>query len=170
MQEYVDNALGPGSSYTLFYTDYTVKNHFKDYIKTIVTRRNTVTGVLYKDDPTVMAWELSNEPRVGDRYEQQNGLVPGEMICNWVKDISAYIKSLDSNHMVAVGDEGFRTNGSTAEPHSWLNTGYAGVDFECNLAVPTIDFGTVHAYVSYCCSYYVFRYRPQKLNSVHTYH
>jgi mannan endo-1,4-beta-mannosidase len=48
--------------------------------------------------------------------------------------------------MVGVGDEGMRTNGSTAEPHSWINTGYEGVDFECNLAVPDVDFGTVHAY------------------------
>jgi len=57
-------------------------------------------------------------------------------------------RGLDSNHLVSVGDEGHRTNGSTAEPHSWINTGYEGVDFECNLAVPDIDFGTVHAYVS----------------------
>jgi mannan endo-1,4-beta-mannosidase len=48
--------------------------------------------------------------------------------------------------MVTVGDEGMRTNGSTAEPHSWLNNGYEGVDFECNLAAPDVDFGTVHAY------------------------
>ena len=48
--------------------------------------------------------------------------------------------------MVTSGDEGMRTNGSTAEPHSWINTGYEGVDFECNLGAPNIDFGTVHAY------------------------
>jgi mannan endo-1,4-beta-mannosidase len=48
--------------------------------------------------------------------------------------------------MVTVGDEGMRSNGSTSEPHAWLNNGYEGVDFECNLAVPDVDFGTVHAY------------------------
>jgi mannan endo-1,4-beta-mannosidase len=53
---------------------------------------------------------------------------------------------LDTNHLVSVGDEGFRTNGSTAEPHSWINNGYVGVDFPCNLAHRNVDFGTIHAY------------------------
>ena len=41
--------------------------------------------------------------------------------------------------MVTVGDEGMRTDGSLEEPHSWLNNGYEGVDFVCNLAAPSVD-------------------------------
>lgn len=33
-------------------------------MKTIVNRRNSLTGVLYRDDPTIMAWDLANEPYV----------------------------------------------------------------------------------------------------------
>jgi hypothetical protein len=50
--------------------------------------------------------------------------------------------------MISVGDEGFVTNGSPREPHSWINNGAEGVDFECNVAAPDVSFGTVHAYVS----------------------
>jgi len=48
--------------------------------------------------------------------------------------------------MVTTGEEGFRSDGNTSEPYSWINNGYEGVDFTCNLRSPSIDFATVHAY------------------------
>ena len=35
---------------------------YQAYIKMILTRKNTITGVVYSEDPTVMAVELANEP------------------------------------------------------------------------------------------------------------
>ena len=29
----------------------------------MITRTNKFTGVMYRDDPTILAWELMNEPR-----------------------------------------------------------------------------------------------------------
>jgi mannan endo-1,4-beta-mannosidase len=92
MQQWVDRALGKGKSYTLFYTDSKVKQYYKDWLKTIITRTNTITGQRYSEDPTVLAWELANEPRVGENYEKKNGLVPGRMLCSWVVEMSDYIK------------------------------------------------------------------------------
>jgi len=40
------------------------RSAFKNYVKKIINRRNTITGVLYRDDPTIMAWDLANEPYV----------------------------------------------------------------------------------------------------------
>ncbi|KAF8883324.1 glycoside hydrolase superfamily [Gymnopilus junonius] len=51
---------------------------------------------------------------------------------NWISEISAYIKSIDSNHLVAVGDEGF-FNEPTAATYPYQ--GSEGVDFVANLAV-----------------------------------
>lgn len=31
--------------------------------QTLLTRKNHLTGVEYRDDPTILAWELMNEPR-----------------------------------------------------------------------------------------------------------
>ena len=62
-------------------------------------------------------------------------------ITNWAKDISAFIKSIDSNHLVAIGDEGFFNQpGNPSYPYQ----GGEGVDFDANLAISSIDFGTFH--------------------------
>jgi len=55
-QQWVDKALGPGKDLSLFYTDPTLRQHYKDWVKYVVTRKNTVTGQNYKDDPTIFAW------------------------------------------------------------------------------------------------------------------
>ena len=34
-----------------------------DFLQTVLNRYNSFTGMHYKDDPTIMAWELMNEPR-----------------------------------------------------------------------------------------------------------
>jgi mannan endo-1,4-beta-mannosidase len=46
-----------------FYTDAQIRGWYKDWISHVLNRVNTLTGVAYKDDPTVMTWELANEPR-----------------------------------------------------------------------------------------------------------
>ncbi|CAL5228204.1 g11291 [Coccomyxa viridis] len=89
-----------GTSVLEFYTNPTIVSAFKTYVKTIVNRRNSLTGVLYRDDPTIMAWDLANEPYVlGD--------ASGEILRNWVKDMSAYVKSIDPAHLVMVSSWGY---------------------------------------------------------------
>lgn len=46
--------------------------------------------------------------------------------------------------MISVGDEGMRVDGDGTGLHAWINDGYEGVDFVCNLQYA--DFATVHAY------------------------
>ncbi|POW11277.1 hypothetical protein PSTT_05448 [Puccinia striiformis] len=79
-----------------FYNDTSIthitQGWFKDHIKTVINRVNTVNGLTYKDDPTIMTWELSNEPQ--------------DPPLSWITDTSAYIKSLAPNHLVTVGFEG----------------------------------------------------------------
>ena len=73
---------------------------YKNYISFILKRNNTVTGVLYKNDPIIFALELANEPRTSDNYEINLGLQPGSIVLAWVYETSAYIKSISPNHMV----------------------------------------------------------------------
>ncbi|KAG6783767.1 hypothetical protein POTOM_009441 [Populus tomentosa] len=42
------------------------QGYYRSHIKIVqatLTRRISITGVAYKDEPTIMAWELMNEPR-----------------------------------------------------------------------------------------------------------
>jgi len=144
-QSWVDQRY-PGENKDLeeFYTDNFLKSQYKLMIQKIITRTNTITGLPYMDDPTIFSWETANEPRATDNYEKKRGIQPGSLICAWVEEMTSYIRSLDTNHMVSIGDEGMMVDGGTAEPHSWINNGYEGVDFKCNLKYA--DFATIHSY------------------------
>jgi mannan endo-1,4-beta-mannosidase len=75
------------------------KEVFRNHIKYMLGRTNQITGIPYSEDPTIMTWELANEPRA---FSDANK-VP---FLNWVNETSAYIKSLDANHLVTTGTEG----------------------------------------------------------------
>ena len=103
IQRYVTWHLGrtPTAQETgLFYSNETIRTWFKNYIKMLVGRTNTVTGVSYREEPAILAWELGNELR--------NPSVGGaDALVGWTAEMAAYIKQLDSNHLVADGGEGF---------------------------------------------------------------
>ena len=49
-----------------FFTSPVTQGMYKDFVAAILNRRNTINGRLYRDDPTVMSWDLLNE--VGDIF------------------------------------------------------------------------------------------------------
>lgn len=111
--------------------------------KTVLTRVNTVTGVAYKNDPTILAWELMNEPRC------QSDL-SGRTIQSWITEMAAHVKSIDANHMLEAGLEGFYSSSSSSSSSRAASVNPAGhqvgTDFIANNQVPGIDFATVHSY------------------------
>lgn len=138
-----------------------LRQAYHNYIKLILTRKNTITGVMYSEDPTIMAVELANEPHTkcgrapsaharavvcssqlcyatrskaccleptqqtccrlalwtsaniqiecssvlvwgcSDNVEINAGVKPGTIVKNWVSQTAAFIKTLDTNHMVS---------------------------------------------------------------------
>lgn len=125
-----------------FYTDERVKNAYKEWVSHLLNRVNTVTGVAYKDDPYVFAWELANEPRVRNytKFDAADGW-DKHTITDWAAEMSAFVRSIDPNHLIAAGDEGFFTRNGES-----FYKGEDGVDHDALLALPELDFGTYHLY------------------------
>jgi mannan endo-1,4-beta-mannosidase len=110
-----------------FYTLPEAVNNFNRCIEKIVTRKNSINGLNYKEDPTIMAWELANEPR---------GIDQAELFHKWIHETASYIKQLDKNHLVTTGAEGY-----TSAPKS------AGTDFIQMHTSPSIDYTTAHVWI-----------------------
>jgi mannan endo-1,4-beta-mannosidase len=108
-----------------FYTNETTRRLYREHLEKLVTRRNTVTGLLYRDDPNILSWELMNEAQaVTSRWEERRV---------WVAEMSTYLKSLDPNHLITPGEWGYRT---AAERREWLR----------DHQMPNIDYCDVHHY------------------------
>ena len=108
-----------------FYTNAETRRLFREHVKRIVARRNTITGVMYRDDPTIFGYELMNEAQAPTgRWSERRA---------WMAEMSAYIKSLDPDHLIAPGTWGYRTSWERRE---WLE----------EHRIPTIDYCDAHIY------------------------
>lgn len=96
-----------------FYTNAKANEMYKDFLYKIITRENTVSGLFYYEDPTIMAWQLSNEPRPWGNAAQV------EDYFRWIDSTAKFIHSLDPNHLVTTGNEG--TMGSLDSPQYYLD-------------------------------------------------
>jgi hypothetical protein len=131
-----------------FYTNKEIRNAFKRYIKTVITRINRHTNIRYRDDPTIFSWQLANEPRCGNGPSglPQSGKCTPEVITEWADDISSYIKELDPNHLVSVGVEGFGLEAPKGSKGLYAYKYDEGTDFEALTALPNVDYNTYHYY------------------------
>ncbi|KAJ3680959.1 hypothetical protein LUZ60_015448 [Juncus effusus] len=124
-----------------FFCDETIKDYYKSFVKAVLMRVNTITNIAYKDDPTILAWELINEPRCPSDPS-------GDILQAWIEEMAAHIKCIDPVHLVGVGLEGFY-GPSTPElvelnPNEYCGTD--GTDFIRNHMVEGIDFASAHIY------------------------
>jgi mannan endo-1,4-beta-mannosidase len=127
-----------------FYTDPVIGGWYKAWIHHVMSRVNSYTGVAYANDPTIMAWELANEPRCGG-----SGVYPRSAECNtqtllsWADDVSRFIRKEDKRHLISVGDEGFYC---VAGATDWTENCGEGVDTLALARLPKVDIASFHLY------------------------
>lgn len=149
-----------------FFTSDAANALFQAYVAHVVNRVNTVNGVAYKNDPTLFAWELMNEPRsdCADDPTAAGGATgqycdpSGNTVRNWIASTAAFVKGLDPKHMVTAGGEGHGLVQTPDGPFQWARTdeGDGNEPFYVQ-DVPGIDFVNFHPYPNASWAQYTFK-------------
>src|SRR6266508_5119906 len=71
-----------------FWTDPTVLGDVEEHVKALLEHVNVYTHVAYKDDPTILGWDLLNG---------------GDSPAPWTRRLVEYVHGLDSRHLVLSG-------------------------------------------------------------------
>ena len=113
-----------GKGPATFWTDPDVKADYLHLFETLANRRNTVSGVLYKYDPAILAWQFGNEFDVyaGENHFDRSLLM--QQVAAWSSEMAAKMKAIDGNHLIFS----------------------AGFSLESYLSDPNIDAVSVHLY------------------------
>eukprot|EP01025_Chloroclados_australasicus_P031892 TRINITY_DN322_c0_g1_i2.p2 TRINITY_DN322_c0_g1~~TRINITY_DN322_c0_g1_i2.p2 ORF type:complete len:584 (+),score=68.95 TRINITY_DN322_c0_g1_i2:113-1753(+) len=131
--------------HALFFSDVETKKFYKNHVTKIVNRVNRYNRRIYKEDTTIMAWDLINEPRC----EQWMVADCPQLLQSWVEEMSQFVKQQDPNHLVTIGSEGFFKNDSMQNyqelnPARWASD--MGQDFVSNNLAPSVDMASIHVW------------------------
>jgi mannan endo-1,4-beta-mannosidase len=115
-----------GSALAAFFACASCQQLYQQHVERLITRVNSVTGVPYRDDPTIMAWELINEASAVSAREE-------EALLTWVRDSARLIRARDAQHLISAGHIGYQTE---RERRVWRAV----------QNLPEIDFADAHVY------------------------
>jgi mannan endo-1,4-beta-mannosidase len=130
-----------------FFSNTKAKQIYKDHVKVVLERKNTVNGRAYKNDPTIFALDLINEPRC---FQCRN------LLQKWIEEMATWVKSIAPHLLLTVGEEGFypdTTQGATKDQmisnpqgvNSWAF--WEGQHFYKDHSSPLIDFAAIHLWI-----------------------
>uniref|UniRef100_A0A7S4BV87 mannan endo-1,4-beta-mannosidase n=1 Tax=Chrysotila carterae TaxID=13221 RepID=A0A7S4BV87_CHRCT len=80
-----------------FYDSHRARRLFYEFVRTLLGRVNTARQIVYRLDPTIMAFELANEPRA---------LNKGVAYRRWLRESAAVVRGADCGHLITFGSEG----------------------------------------------------------------
>ncbi len=98
---------------------------YRAHVRRVVSRVNSVSGIAYREDPTIMAWELVNESGAPPRAAPS--------LIRWTQSQARFIRELDPHHLISAGHIGYDR---AHERDTWLAI----------QRLPEIDYCDAHAY------------------------
>jgi mannan endo-1,4-beta-mannosidase len=97
---------------------------YRKQIEFILGRVNKYNKRKYTDDPTIMAWEIANEPR-------PMRAIANDDYARFIAETAAAVKAQDSRHLATIGHEG------------WIGT-ESNTIFKKIHEDPNVDYLTIH--------------------------
>lgn len=165
------NVTGTALSPDEFFSNKLVMDYYKNFVSFIVNHVNNETGLQFKDDPTILGYNLMNEPRCNcapEGVDMATGLATADApgtdsdcanivkcfpaVQAWVAEMAAFVKKLAPKQLLGVGDEGFATfldNADSSDlvktnPGSWSAITGDSVSLQ---ATRGIDYHSTHMWV-----------------------
>ncbi|KAG5221238.1 glycoside hydrolase family protein [Salix suchowensis] len=144
---YINWIAGAGQPHDVFYTDRRIVASYQRTILADEDEERYVRAIVerYKNSPNIFAWELINEARcLGDLPAGPNCVPFSGTISRWYEDQANFVRRFWANG-VLVSDYNFDGQGVYSLFRSMTCTHVvpqAGEDFDKDLALENIDFGT----------------------------
>jgi mannan endo-1,4-beta-mannosidase len=114
-----------------FMTDPRAVERYQRFWTYLAERRNTVNGRRYRDDPTILGYNVINEWEVADAPGRLSQDEVQAAVARWFEEMAAHIKRVAPNQLVGSGV---------------IGDDQPGIDFVRIHRAPSIDFATVHVY------------------------
>ena len=112
-----------------FYREPKAQEAWRATIKLLVRRKNSINGRRYDNDPTIMSWQLANEPRPGS---DANSKPHYDVFVKWTDETAGYLKKLAPKQLISTGNEG------------WMGTGGSRELFQRAHQTRNVDYLTFH--------------------------
>jgi mannan endo-1,4-beta-mannosidase len=126
-----------------FFSDEQMKQWWRDYALMLMGRVNTFTGVAYRDEPAILAWEIGNELRC-------RSCAGTTRLPDTIAELATFLKQIAPNQLVADGGEGFDDDEA---PYVGLSNYYAvrgdeGCSYTKLARIEALDMLSYHFYPS----------------------
>jgi mannan endo-1,4-beta-mannosidase len=119
-----------------------MKGWWKAYAAMLLSRANTVTGVRYRDEPAILAWEIGNEYRCHTCGQ-------GATLHAALAELAAALRALGPSQLIADGGEGMDDQPSLwSLSNKYPVNGSEGASYSTLGQIPELDMMSYHVYPS----------------------